>query len=88
MTDAGSGQTARMWFAYLPIIAIVAGIVLALAGTGPIGIVIAALGVIGLIAKFAGNLSGQGRPSSEPETVPGGHKATGHAHAGQEHMVP
>ena len=77
-----------MWFAYLPIIALVAGIALAFAGTGPIGIVLAIIGVIGLAAKFGGSLAGQGRSSDEPETVAGGHKATGHAHPGQEHMVP
>jgi hypothetical protein len=76
-----------MWLAYLPIFAIVAGGALALAGMGPIGIVIAIIGVLGLIAKFAGNMGTQ-RTGDEPETVPGGHKATGHAHAGQEHMVP
>jgi hypothetical protein len=79
-----------MWFSYLPIIALVAGIVIAIFGAGPIGIVLAIIGVIGLVAKVAGSYAGQGRTSDEsgPEPVPGGHKATGHAHPGQEHMVP
>ena len=78
-----------MWLSILIIVGLVGGLALTVFGLGPpLGFVALFIGLVGLAAKFGGSLAGQGRSSDEPETVPGGHKATGHAHPGQEHMVP
>lgn len=73
-----------MWLAYLPVLGIIAGIALAIVGAAPIGIPLAviAAGVLSFTVRQ------NSRPSREPKTVPGGHKETGYAHPGQEHMVP
>ena len=77
-----------MWLSILIVFALVGGAALAIGGMGILGFPALLVAVVGLIAKLTGAFAGQGRTSDEPEDVGGGHKATGHAHGGQEHMAP
>lgn len=76
-----------MWLGTLAVLAIILGIIATVAGLGPLGFVIVGGGIAALVAYFL-RASKAGRASREPEPVPGGHKATGHAHEGQGHMTP
>ncbi len=76
-----------MWLGTLTVLLIIVGIGTTVAGLGPLGPVLIGGGIVAAIAYFAGAAQ-QGRESNEPESVPGGHKATGAAHEGQKHMTP
>ncbi len=76
-----------MWLGIAIIPLILLGIVATVVGLGPLGPFLIAGGVV-LFVLYLVRQSAAGRPDREPESVPGGHKATGHAHDGQQHMTP
>jgi hypothetical protein len=76
-----------MWLGTLSVLLIIVGIIATVVGLGPLGFVVIGGGIVALIAYFV-RAASAGRPDREPEKVAGGHKATGHAHEGQTHMVP
>ena len=73
-----------MWLLYLIVPALVAGVIISFSGAGVIGIPLAAIALLGLVAAFGTGMFGQRtrKPSADA------HGRTGHAHEGQEHMVP
>jgi hypothetical protein len=78
-----------MWLSILIVIALIGGGIIAIAGAGPIGIVLVAIGLIGLVAKFTGALGGQ-RSQGSPERAAAARRGEniGPAHEGQKHMTP
>jgi hypothetical protein len=80
-----------MWLSILIVIGIVGGLAAALAGIGPIAIVLVVLGVIALATKVFGGAAGGRREVRETpqdtENAPATHIETGYAHRGQEHMT-
>jgi hypothetical protein len=80
-----------MWLTVLFVILFAGGLIVAIAGGGPIGFVLAAIGVIAFLAKFAGAYGTQ-RPNAADHAERGRRlergEPTGPAHEGQTRMTP
>jgi hypothetical protein len=80
-----------MWLSVLLVILFVAGLAIAVFGGGPIGFVVAAIGVFGFLAKFAGAYASQSPTAADHaergERLERG-EPTGPAHDGQTRMTP